>query len=387
MDDSTKVAIIGSVTAISIAILFTPVGNVISHYLDNSDSTPVLTSFKPDKESPQMAETQINWTATADNPRKKTLFYRFNLNGPSTNYTWKIVQNWRIQNQWSWYPTESGDYIIEVQVSDGKKDTTPDSRSMNYIISPASTTWTDAGNDLLREGKYNEAMMAYDQAIKINPQNPIVWYNKGFLLSNLGKYEEAIKAYDKAIEIDPNFSMALNNKGLDLTILGKYNESITAFDKVIEINPQDSDGWSNKGLALYKLNKYDEAIKAYDKAIAINPKFALCVNNKGQALDKLGKFDEAIIAYDKAIEIDQNFLTALNNKAISQYRLNKSNEAMKTLDKALEINPHDSLAKYNKKLLQANINGNILLTPNYGEVIDSKIFVFPEAPKGTVSQI
>ncbi|MDO9096974.1 MAG: tetratricopeptide repeat protein, partial [Candidatus Methanoperedens sp.] len=51
------------------------------------------------------------------------------------------------------------------------------------------------------QGKYEEAIKAYDKDIEMNPENADAWYNKGFALYGLGKYEEATKAYDTAREI------------------------------------------------------------------------------------------------------------------------------------------------------------------------------------------
>ena len=45
----------------------------------------------------------------------------------------------------------------------------------------------------LRAGRYEEAIKAYDEALKINPQDADAWTNKGNALSNLGRKEEAIK--------------------------------------------------------------------------------------------------------------------------------------------------------------------------------------------------
>jgi len=60
--------------------------------------------------------------------------------------------------------------------------------------------------------KSDEAIKAFDKAIKINPLGSIAWEGKGLALENLNKRKEAIKAYDKAIEINPRYSMALEAK-------------------------------------------------------------------------------------------------------------------------------------------------------------------------------
>jgi Flp pilus assembly protein TadD len=51
-------------------------------------------------------------------------------------------------------------------------------------------------------------------------------------LKSQGKYDEAIQAYDKAIELDPNFSNAWSGKGDAFNLLGRTTEAEVAFAKV-----------------------------------------------------------------------------------------------------------------------------------------------------------
>jgi len=41
-------------------------------------------------------------------------------------------------------------------------------------------------------GKHEDALAAYDEVIKLEPQNPIAYNNKGFVLKTLKRTEEAI---------------------------------------------------------------------------------------------------------------------------------------------------------------------------------------------------
>ena len=50
---------------------------------------------------------------------------------------------------------------------------------------------------------FDEAIKAFDKAIKINPQNARAWHNKANILYSMGKYEESIKIYNKARGLDP----------------------------------------------------------------------------------------------------------------------------------------------------------------------------------------
>ncbi len=73
--------------------------------------------------------------------------------------------------------------------------------------------WNDKGNALVDQGKYDEAIKAYDRAIEINPQLAEPWFNKGVALYLQGKYDEAIQAYDRVIEIDPHLAEPWSGKG------------------------------------------------------------------------------------------------------------------------------------------------------------------------------
>ena len=76
---------------------------------------------------------------------------------------------------------------------------------------------------------------------------PEEWFYKGNALYNQGKYNEAIQAYDKAIQLNPIYAESWSNKGFALVNQGKYSDAIRAFDKAIQLNPQDTDAWVGKG--------------------------------------------------------------------------------------------------------------------------------------------
>jgi tetratricopeptide (TPR) repeat protein len=93
----------------------------------------------------------------------------------------------------------------------------------------------DKGMDFYNLGSYQEALDAFDKALKNNPLDKLLWYNKGSALGNLGRYQEAISAYDKALKIDPQFKQAWYNKGGALGNLGNYQEALVASDKALKI--------------------------------------------------------------------------------------------------------------------------------------------------------
>ncbi len=107
-------------------------------------------------------------------------------------------------------------------------------------------------------------MIAYDQAIKVNPRNPLVWEVKGAALDEYyNNHEEAIKTYDKGIEVnslDKDVWYLWFLKGQVFDELGKYHEAIDAYNKAIVLNPNNSIG------STLVINAKEEDLKKLNKS-------------------------------------------------------------------------------------------------------------------------
>jgi len=61
----------------------------------------------------------------------------------------------------------------------------------------------EQGNLLLNEGKFEEALGFFEQALLLDQKNPELWNYKGVALRSIGRYDEAIECFNKSLEIDP----------------------------------------------------------------------------------------------------------------------------------------------------------------------------------------
>ena len=121
--------------------------------------------------------------------------------------------------------------------------------------------WYGMGNARAKEGDNEDALIAYDKALEVDPNHVSAWNNKGIILSRLEKFEEAIECYDKAIEIEPQYANAWYNKANALrnfgqSLVDKANDDRTNAPKMI-----------NKSIGLFDL-----AEKCYDKGDIISGK-------------------------------------------------------------------------------------------------------------------
>ncbi len=163
--------------------------------------------------------------------------------------------------------------------------------------------WFDESNSFRDLNRYEEALTAYEQAIRLDPNDAAAHINKGNALRNLKRYKEALSAYDQAIRLNPNYAAAYYNKGVTLRSLKRNEEAVSAYEQAIRLDPKKTDAYLGKGNALYDLKRHEEALRAYEQAIRLNPNDALAYYGIGIALEQLGKRGEAQNAYAKARQL------------------------------------------------------------------------------------
>jgi len=236
------------------------------------------------------------------------------------------------------------------------------------------------GDELFAKEKYEEAIVCYNKAIEINPNNENAWGWKGNCLSSMQRYEEAIVCFNKIIELNPNDEYAWNFKGNCLLLMQRYEEAIVCLNKAIELNQNNENAWGWKGNWLSDMQRYEEAIVCYNKAIELNQndeniwsckgnclllmqryeEAVVCLNKaielnpnneyawiwKGDCLLELERYEETIGCYDKATELNENYHAAWNNKGFTLIEMKRYEEAALVYEKSSSIYPQELLPKF-----------------------------------------
>ena len=197
--------------------------------------------------------------------------------------------------------------------------------------------WFAKGNDLYKQGNYDDAAKAYAKAIDLNPSlRKDMWFDIGFAFLMAKKYPEAVDVYNEVLESDPSNAEVLLWKGISLRDSDKKEEAIRCFDEIIDANPRYSSAWNNKAMCLMDLGRQEEAIQCFDSAIKYadsNDAATAYYDNKGNALFKMGQSEEALKAYDKAIETSPGYGNPQLDKIVALRKLGRIDEAKELQNK------------------------------------------------------
>ena len=99
----------------------------------------------------------------------------------------------------------------------------------------AASAETNLAYALWEFGHTEEALDHAERAVEIDPRFPQAWYNRGFFLSERGLYDEAVNAFDNAIRLGMRSAEVLEEKALALEELGEDEEAERVQERADEL--------------------------------------------------------------------------------------------------------------------------------------------------------
>ncbi|HEX2270706.1 MAG TPA: tetratricopeptide repeat protein [Pyrinomonadaceae bacterium] len=141
-------------------------------------------------------------------------------------------------------------------------------------------TLLDKGKELYRDDQDTEAVAAFEQAVKLDPDLAEAHFRLALGYEALDKREEAESQYKKAVEAykkhldgNPDDAEAHYNLGQTYANLGQYSEAIREYRQATRLKTDDPDIYYDLGLAHTKLAQYDAAAAAFSKSLEIDPEY------------------------------------------------------------------------------------------------------------------
>jgi tetratricopeptide (TPR) repeat protein len=187
---------------------------------------------------------------------------------------------------------------------------------------------------LILNKKYDEALAKIEQQISQNPTAQI-YFKKGVVFGNLQKFQEAVQAFSEALKFEPDNIEIISELAEDLSILGNQQDAITYYKKALKIEPDNLALKAKLGRVYISKKEMKKAWELFSEIYAIdstnvywNKQFAFCSFQTGNRL-------LAVHLYEKVLEANPRDYGTYSNLIHTYSREKEREEIMATIDKGL----------------------------------------------------
>ncbi len=294
-------------------------------------------------------------------------------------------------------PTNVEFYVraIDLLVREGQSEQAVERAEQATILDPESDrVWTAAAAAYLAEGnrlsdvgdqnaanlQYANAAQAARKAITINPDNATALaYAAGgtILQGDPEKYEQAQVFADDAVRIEPENPLARYYMATVFTYEGRYTEAMEQYQRGIEVDPNNPDLHIGLAYNYYGTGSVPDALLSFGDAIAADPDNAEAFDGRAYMYLQLG--DDSLAEQNalEATRLNPNMARAQGRLGEAFFRQNNYTEAVKALEKAVSMygRATDLNARFFNMLGQAyirdDLNNCTLATPLFDQVLNA----------------
>lgn len=220
-----------------------------------------------------------------------------------------------------------------------------------FIPTPTPTRSPDSylveATEFVKQGKYDQAVAAYQEAIKSSPENVNLHLDLARLEILYGDYAKAMENVQNALLLNANNSLANAVKGWCLGRQGDYQAASASLTTAIEIDPGNALAYAYQAeiyaLQIYEgkgdINTQEKAIAASRRALELGSGQLEVHRARGLVLEVTGNYKDAIAEFKKALAIndkiaDLHVALGRNYKADEQVNL-----AFEEFNRAIALNP------------------------------------------------
>jgi tetratricopeptide (TPR) repeat protein len=203
---------------------------------------------------------------------------------------------------------------------------------------PGPTALLD-GEELIKEGKFKEAIEKLQKATKHLPRNAQAWNHLGLAHHGAGQVEQAQRYYREALRLDVNLASARYNLGalsLEQNDIGAAIEHLTSYTA---FQPQSADGWIKLGNAQTRARRLDQAERCYKTALDHRPRDPEALNGLGNVAFHRRRTQEAVSLFNSALGENAKYAPAIFNIAVVHQSQNNRQQALDELKQYASLAP------------------------------------------------
>ncbi len=200
--------------------------------------------------------------------------------------------------------------------------------------------------------EWDRAITDINKAVQLNPKNRRNYYIRGLIFYDQDNYDRAIPEFAQAIRIDPKYDEAYYYRGRSYFLKKEYKSAIPDFTESTKLDPNYAPTWFYRGLSYERLDNLDQALINYNKAISIDDGHGSARHNRGMIKLGRGNYDGAIEDFTVSIRTSADEITH-NSRGVAYRNKGEFQLAMSDFNEAIRFDPKYGRAYYNRGMLHS----------------------------------
>ncbi len=156
---------------------------------------------------------------------------------------------------------------------------------------------------LLATGATVWAIKSFEEAIKLEPKNPVLFTELGKLYLNLD-IQKAKENFAKAKELKSDYPEVWIQEALIYEREGNFDEVIKRMEEVVKNFPLNIDAKFQLGRLYFNKGRTEEAISQFEQVILLLPNHSNALYSLGVAYSRKGEKERAIWAFEKVLQLN-----------------------------------------------------------------------------------
>ncbi|MEP1490050.1 MAG: tetratricopeptide repeat protein [Algibacter sp.] len=207
-------------------------------------------------------------------------------------------------------------------------------------------SWGGRGVYYRLKKNYTKALSDLNQAVRLNPNEPMFYSNRGNIYFDLGKDSKALFDYNNCLRLDASDVNALANRGAIYGRKKAYDKAITDLNDAIKLKPDFVTAYMNRGIIHSQMNEHEKSKSDFRKCLEMEIENDEIWNALAVEHQHLGEFEASIIVLDTVIDLRPNIGVYYLNRGISFRLLGNQTSANLDFDQARKLGVEVNLGYY-----------------------------------------
>ncbi|HEX8985174.1 MAG TPA: tetratricopeptide repeat protein, partial [Bryobacteraceae bacterium] len=217
----------------------------------------------------------------------------------------------------------------------------PDDVEALYAV---ARSYAEVGNNAM-------ALLPLIEARRIAPHRPDVLEFIGHVSDALGYYGDAVIAYEEYLKIHPENDVVRRERAFNLVRSNRLQEGIGDLESYAKKHPRDPAGFFELALAV-SVREPEQALGQLNQALALKPDYTAALYSRGSIRLQLNEPAEAVKDLQRVLDREPDNVRALDRIGQCYIYLERWDDATKVLGRAAQLAPRDGkvLTHYSQAL-------------------------------------